>query len=149
MPAKRKATASKDSDTVPGTCVFLQSEVTIHVVSEARDNNANFAWPRQESGFIHHFAPQTAMRDSAFLESDASLQVVSEAKDNMVALPGQLFYSMQFPPVCLWLAKKAESISSRAGMCGENELSLAALQDTETRLRHAQINQRHSNTRQR
>ena len=34
--------------------------------------------------FIHHLAPQTALRDSAFLQSEASTQVVSEAKDNMV-----------------------------------------------------------------
>ena len=33
--------------------------------------------------FIHHLAPQTALRDSAFLQSEASPQVVSEAKDNM------------------------------------------------------------------
>jgi len=33
--------------------------------------------------FIHHLAPQTALRDSAFLQREASPQVVSEAKDNM------------------------------------------------------------------
>ena len=69
----------------------------------------------------------TALRGSAFLQSEAKPQVLSAAKNNMVALPGQLFYSTQIP-VCLWfLAKnKAECNSSRAGLPGENELSLAA-----------------------
>ena len=42
--------------------------------------NANFAWVQH---FIHHLAPQTAMRDSALHQRKASPQVVSEAKDNM------------------------------------------------------------------
>jgi type I restriction enzyme M protein len=55
-------------------------EGTPQVVSEARDNNANFAW---EQHFIHYLAPQTALRDSAFNQREASPQVVSKAKDNM------------------------------------------------------------------
>ncbi len=34
---------------------FQKSEGTLHVASEARDNNANFAWVQH---FIHHLAPQ-------------------------------------------------------------------------------------------
>lgn len=33
--------------------------------------------------FIHHLAPQTALRDSAFVQREASPQVVSKAQDNM------------------------------------------------------------------
>ena len=51
------------------------------VVSEAKDNNSNFAWVQY---FIHQLASHTAMRGSASLQSEASPQVVSEAKDNMV-----------------------------------------------------------------
>jgi len=47
----------------------------------------------------------TAVRDSAFPQSEAIPQVVSQAKNNMVALPGQLFYSMQIP-VCLWFIQE-------------------------------------------
>jgi type I restriction enzyme M protein len=60
--------------------VNLLPEGKPQVVSEARDNNANFAWVQH---FIHHLAPQTALRDSAFLRSKALPQVVCEAKDNM------------------------------------------------------------------
>ncbi len=56
-----------------------------------------------------------------------SLIIPHSSFTHFPALPGQLFYSTQIL-VCLWfLAKnKVESNSSRAGLSGENELSLAA-----------------------
>jgi type I restriction-modification system DNA methylase subunit len=57
----------------------------------------------------------TALRGSAFLQSEAKPQVLSEAKDNMVALPGQLFYSMQIP-VCLWFLAKRENEAETAAL---------------------------------
>jgi type I restriction enzyme M protein len=96
--------------------------------------NANFAWVQH---FIHHLAPQGragfvlvngSMSSNQSGEVDIRLALVeADLLDCMVALPGQLFYSAQVP-VCLWFLgkNKAESNSSRAGLSGENEISLAA-----------------------
>jgi type I restriction enzyme M protein len=140
-----------DSDTALRACAFIQSEATMQVVSEAKDNfrkdddvrwqfgvppkgNANFAWVQH---FIHHLAPQGmagfvlangSMSSNQFGEGDIRRALIeADLVDCMVALPGQLFYSTQIPS-CLWfLAKnKPGNKSSRAGLCGENELSLAA-----------------------
>lgn len=48
--------------------------------------------------FIHHLAPQTALRDSAFVQCEASPQVVSEAKDNMAGVD---FVCLRFAPAVL------------------------------------------------
>jgi hypothetical protein len=44
--------------------------------------------------FIHHVAPQSAVRDSANAKSDATSQVLNEAKNNIVALPGDTSYDL-------------------------------------------------------
>lgn len=84
--------------------------------------------------FIHHLAPQTALRDSAFAKGEAILQVVllsreaNKAKNNMVALPGQLFYSTQIP-VCLWSGGKSNTLdlaNDARLFDGEEELCLVA-----------------------
>lgn len=66
--------------TAPRVRAHWECEASPQVASEARDNNANFAWVQHR---IHHLAPQTALRDSAIFQSEASPQVVSAAKDNM------------------------------------------------------------------
>lgn len=63
------------------------------------------AWAQH---FIHHPAPQTAVRGSGISQRKATPQVVSKAKDNMAAHPGQLFYSMQIP-VCLWFLAEGKN----------------------------------------
>ena len=72
--------------------------------------------------FIHHLAPQTALRDSAFLKCEAIPQVVSAAKDNTVALPGQLFDITQFP-VCLWFLAKNKAADAKRGFRDRQERS--------------------------
>jgi type I restriction enzyme M protein len=96
--------------------------------------NANFAWGQH---CIHHLALQGmasfilangSMSSNQSGEGDIRRALIEADPENcMVALPGQLFYSTQISVCLCFLAKnKLENKSSRAGLRGENELSLAA-----------------------
>ena len=127
-----------DSDTALRDSAFLQSEATMQVVSEARDNfrkdddvrwqfgvppkgNANFAWVQH---FIHHLAPQGmagfvlangSMSSNQSGEGDIRRALIeADLVDCMVALPGQLFYSTQIP-VCLWFLAKNKTADAKRG----------------------------------
>jgi len=124
---------------------FLKTEGTTQVVSEAKDNNANFAWVQH---FIHcirrslgeggHLAPQGmagfvlangSMASNQFGEGDIRRSLIeADLVDCMVALPGQLFYSTQIP-VCLWFLAKNKNAGAKRGfhICsGENHIAHAA-----------------------
>ena len=74
--------------------------------------NANYAWVQH---FIHHLAPSGtagfvlangSMSSMTSGEGDIRQRLVEkDLVDCMVALPGQLFYSVQIP-VCLWFFSK-------------------------------------------
>jgi type I restriction enzyme M protein len=113
----------------------LLSEGKPQVVSEARDNNANFAWVQH---FIHHLAPHGmagfvlangSMSSNQSGEGDIRRALIeADLVDCMVALPGQLFYSTQIP-VCLWFCGKNNTLDSANDarlFDGETELSLVA-----------------------
>ena len=111
--------------------------------------NAKFAWPRQESGFIHcirrslgeggHLAPQGmagfvlangSMSSNQSGEGDIRRALIeADLVDCMVALPGQLFYSTQIP-VCLWFLAKNKNADAKRGFRDrlevENQLAFAA-----------------------
>ena len=83
-------------------------------------NNANYAWIQH---FIHHLAPSgmagfvlaNGSMSSTFSGEGEIRKALIEADlvDCMVALPGQLFYSVQIP-VCLWfLARNKNDGKSR------------------------------------
>ena len=135
----RQASSKSDSSSSSAAIIGFEADFCSLHLRESGFVSA----PSRVQHFIHHLAPQTAMRDSALHQREASPQVVSEAKDNMadlvdtalrvsafpqseatpqvlsaaknnmVALRGQLFYSTQIP-VCLWfLAKNKAAVGKR------------------------------------
>ena len=142
-----------DSDTALRDSAFLQSEATMQVVSEAKDNfrkdddvrwqfgvppkgNANFAWVQH---FIHHLAPQGmagfvlangSMSSNQSGEGDIRRALIeADLVDCMVALPGQLFYSTQIP-VCLWFITKSKGARTLLSASGEKQFIRARKRET-------------------
>ena len=81
--------------------------------------NANFAWVQH---FIHHLAPQGmagfvlangSMSSNQSGEGDIRRALIeADLVDCMVAMPGQLFYSVQIP-VCIWFLTRNKNDGKR------------------------------------
>lgn len=87
--------------------------------------NANFAWVQH---FIHHLSPfglagfvlsNGSMSSNTSGEGEIRKAIIeADLVDCMVALPGQLFYSVQIP-VCLWFITRNKKNNRFKDRCGQ------------------------------
>lgn len=88
-------------------------------------NNANFAWVQH---FIHHLNPtglagfvlaNESMSSNTSGEGEIRKGIIeADVVDCMIAMPGQLFYSIQIP-VCLWFIARDKRNGRFRDRCGE------------------------------